>query len=139
MFYIKIYIYIYKRLTSKKWLYKELFFPLEKEFNKYVYDLQEEQGKKFTESEMKKLAKTFFIDNSERYFYMDQNNDPNRFEFAIETVGVIEPHRILISSMKSLSDKLKNVIMEIEKELSGKPSTIKIKESECVMKSFDVR
>ena len=28
--------------------------------------------------------------------------------------------------------------VEIEKELSGKPSTIKIKESECVMKSFDV-
>ena len=110
----------------------------DKEFNKYVYDLQEEQGKQFTESEMKKIAKTFFIDNSERYFYMDENNDPNRFEFTIETVGVIEPHRILISSMKSLSDKIKNTVMELEKELSGKPSTIKIKESECVMKSFDV-
>jgi DNA-directed RNA polymerase II subunit RPB3 len=108
------------------------------EFNKYIYDLQEERGTKITESEIKTLGKTFEIENGERYFYTDDNNDPNRFEFTIESVGVIEPHRILMSSMKSLADKLKNVLMEIEKELSGKPSTIKIKESESVMKAFDV-
>jgi DNA-directed RNA polymerase subunit L len=111
---------------------------INKEFNKYVFELQEEQGQKFSEAEIKKLAKTFNIDNGERHFFMDENNDPNRFEFTIETVGVIAPHRILISSMKSLSDKLKNTVIELEKALSSKPSIIKIKESESVMKAFDV-
>jgi DNA-directed RNA polymerase II subunit RPB3 len=107
-------------------------------FNKHVFELQEEQGKKFSDAEIKKIARTFNIDNCERHFFMDENNDPNRFEFTIETVGVIAPHRILISSMKSLSDKLKNTVMELEKALSSKPSIIKIKESESVMKAFDV-
>ena len=111
---------------------------LNKEFNRYIYDLQETQGKQFNESELKKLAKTFDIDNGERHFYMDENNDPNRFEFTIESVGVIKPHRILMQSMKSLSDKLKNTVIELEKALSSTPSTIKIKESESVMKAFDV-
>ena len=108
------------------------------QFNEYIYDLQKEQGKQFNESEIKGLARTFEIDHGEKCFYMDENNDPNKFEFSIESVGVIPPHRILLSSMKSLSEKLKLTLLEIEKELSGKPSRIKIKESESVMKSFDV-
>jgi len=108
------------------------------EFNKYVANLQEEKGAKMNDSEIKEIANIFNIEQSEQYFYTDSNNDPNRFEFVIESVGVLEPHRILISSMTSISDRLKNVVSELEKELSDRPSTIKVKESECVMKSFDV-
>ena len=40
--------------------------------------------------------------------------------------------------MAALESKLKNFILELEKELSEKPSSIKIKDSECIMKSFDI-
>ena len=60
-----------------------------------------------------------------------------KFEFTIETVGVIAPSHTYFK-YESLSDKLKNTVMELEKALSSKPSTIKIKESESVMKAFDV-
>ena len=40
---------------------------------------------------MKKIAKHLILITSERHFFMDENNDPNKFEFTIETVGVIEP------------------------------------------------
>jgi DNA-directed RNA polymerase subunit L len=108
------------------------------QFNEYIYDLQKEQGNKFSETELKALARSFEIENGERCFHTDENNDPNKFEFSIESIGVLKPHRILLSSMKSLSEKIKTTLMEIEKELSGKPSRIKIKESESVMKSFDI-
>jgi DNA-directed RNA polymerase II subunit RPB3 len=111
---------------------------LDIEFNKYISELQIEKNTTFNKDEIKKLANKFNIEQSERCFYTDKNNDPNIFEFTIETVGVLQPHRILISSMKCLSDRLKSVILELEKELSNKPSSIKVKESECVMKSYDI-
>ena len=107
-------------------------------FSEYIKELQEENNVTYSEIEIKKLAKRFEIEKSERLFYVDQNNDPNIFEFVIESCGVIQPHRILIESLLVLENKLKNMITEIDNSLSGKPSSIKIKDSECVMKSFDI-
>ena len=77
------------------------------EFSKYVSGLQEEKSIKFNETEIKELANVFNIESSEQYFYTDDNNDPNRFDFVIESVGILEPHRILILSMTNISDRLK--------------------------------
>jgi DNA-directed RNA polymerase II subunit RPB3 len=108
------------------------------QFNEYIKTLQEENDVKYGEGDIKKLAKRFDIEKSERLFYVDENNDPNVFEFVIESIGVLKPHRILIESLSALENKLKNMITELDNSLSGKPSSIKIKDSECVMKSFDV-
>ena len=108
------------------------------EFSAYISKLQQENNITFNETQLKKIGRQFEIEQSERLFYVDENNDPNVFEFSIETCGVLKPHRILIESLAALESKLKNMTMELEKELSGKPSSIKIKDSECVMKSFDI-
>jgi len=107
-------------------------------FSEYVKALQAENKVAFNENEIKKLGRRFKIEKAERLFYTDENNDPNVFEFTIETRGVLKPHRILIESLSALEGKLKNLILELEKELSGQPSSIKIKDSECIMKSFDI-
>ena len=107
-------------------------------FSEYVKALQSENNISFSETELKKLGRRFKIEKAERLFYTDDNNDPNVFEFEIESCGVLKPHRILIESLAALESKLKNFILELEKELSGQPSSIKIKDSECIMKSFDI-
>jgi len=108
------------------------------EFSNYIQVLQQQNGVTFNEAETKKLAKRFQIEKAERLFYTDENNDPNVFEFVIETCGVLKPHRILIESLSAVESRLKNFITEIENSLSGKPSNIKIKDSESVMKAFDI-
>ena len=107
-------------------------------FTEYIKVLQSNSNTTFNDTEIKKLAKRFQIEKAERLYYVDENNDPNVFEFEIETCGVLKPHRILIESLSYLENKLKNLIVELEKALSGTPSTIKIKDSECLMKSFDI-
>ena len=107
-------------------------------FNEYIKQLQESNNVTFNEGELKKLARRFQIEKAERLYYVDENNDPNVFEFTIESCGVLKPHRILIESLSTLEGKLKNMISELENAFSGKPSSIKIKDSECVMKSFDI-
>ena len=107
-------------------------------FSKYVKELQAKNNDAYNDNEIKKLGRRFKIENAERLFYTDENNDPNVFEFTIETRGVLKPHRILIEGLSVLESKLKNLIIELEKELSGQPSSIKIKDSECIMKSFDI-
>jgi DNA-directed RNA polymerase II subunit RPB3 len=107
-------------------------------FSEYVKALQADNNITFSETEIKKLAKRFQIEKAERLFYTDENNDPNVFEFSIESCGVLKPHRILIESLSSLENKLKTFILELEKALTSQPSSIKIKDSECIMKSFDI-
>lgn len=108
------------------------------EFSKFVDNLESDRGTKFSDNELKKLANVFNIEQAERLFHTDENNDPNKFEFTIETIGVLTPKQILASSMRVLEDKLQFIIIELEKELSSQKSLIKIKESECVMKAFDI-
>ena len=107
-------------------------------FSEYVKAFQVKNNITFNESEIKKLARRFQIEKAERLYYVDENNDPNVFEFEIETCGVLKPHRILIESLSSLENKLKKFIIELDNALSGNPSKVKIKESECIMKSFDI-
>ena len=69
---------------------------------------------------------------------MDKNGDPNMFEFTIESCGIMKPYKILIESLNSLSQRLKNVNTELEKTFSNTNSSIKIKDSPGVMKAFDI-
>ena len=81
---------------------------LNQEFNKYISNLQSEE-EKLTDAEIKKDRNTFNIEKSERFFYMDKNGDPNMFEFTIESCGIMKPYKILIESLNSLSQRLKNM------------------------------
>ena len=68
---------------------------------------------------------------------MDKNGDPNMFEFTIESCGIMKPYKILIESLNSLSQRLKNVNTEWKNIFKYKLFN-KIKDSPGVMKAFDI-
>jgi len=88
--------------------------------------------------ELKILAKRFDIEEGDRYFYVDENGDPNRFEFTIETVGVISPGNIFKRACKKLAQKLNQFNRNLDLALDSKESNIEIRESGGVMSGFDI-
>jgi DNA-directed RNA polymerase II subunit RPB3 len=84
------------------------------------------------------LTHKFNLEESQRHFYTDANDDPNQFEFNIETRGVLEPHIILIEGLKQLLNKLNKFNVEFNKSLLNNDSSIEIKNSPSLMKAFDI-
>ena len=84
------------------------------------------------------LTHKFNLEESQRHFYTDDNGDPNQFEFTIETIGVLEPHIILIEGLKQLLYKIRHFNIEFNKSLSDTESSIEINNSPSLMKAFDV-
>ena len=85
-----------------------------------------------------KLKHKFTLEESERCFYINENGDPNRFEFTIESCGVMNPKDILIEGLNKIKLKIKHFMSELEKSLSNNESRISIKESKSLMKAFDI-
>jgi DNA-directed RNA polymerase subunit L len=88
--------------------------------------------------ELKKLAKRFDIEESNRYFYVDENGDPNRFEFTIESIGVIPPDQIFKRAVKLLVHKINKFNRNLDLALDSKESLVSIRESGGVMNGFDI-
>ena len=80
----------------------------------------------------------FNIEESERHFHVDDNGDPNMFEFTLESVGVIPPETILLQGINQIVMKLKKFSAELEKTLKSTKSSITIKETKSLMKAFDI-
>ena len=103
---------------------------LEEEFKLYVIDN--------SDLDPSKLKHKFTLEESERCFYINENGDPNVFEFTIESCGVMNPMDILIEGLNKIKLKIKNFMTELEKSLSNTDSLIEIKESKSIMKAFDI-
>ena len=88
--------------------------------------------------ELKVLARRFDIEESERFFYVDDNGDPNKFDFTIESIGIIPPGEIFKRACRSLVKKITQFNKDLEKALDSKESSISIRESSSVMKGFDI-
>jgi DNA-directed RNA polymerase subunit L len=88
--------------------------------------------------ELKVMAKRFEIEEADRYFYVDENGDPDRFEFTIESIGIIPPGDIFKSAIKKLIQKLNKFNRNLELALNSKESDISIRESSGVMAGFDI-
>ncbi len=88
--------------------------------------------------ELKVLARRFDIEESERFFHIDENGEPNMFDFSIETIGVIPPGEIFKRACKNLVKKITEFNKNLEKALDSKDSSISIRESSSVMKGFDI-
>lgn len=84
------------------------------------------------------LEKRFYIEEADRHFYTDDNDDPNMFEFTIESCGVMDPKDILLESVKQLINNIKNIKIELEKTFTDKDSRVDIKESTGLMQSYDI-
>ena len=91
-----------------------------------------------TEQELQILAKRFDIEESERHFYVDENGDPDQFDFIIESVGVISPEEIFKRALKKLVEKLNTFNKNLEHALDSKESSISVRESSSVMNGFDI-
>lgn len=88
--------------------------------------------------ELKVLARRFDIEESERYFKVDENGEPNSFDFAIETVGVIPAGEIFRRSVKKLKDRVVNFEKNMALALDSKESTVSIRDAESVMSGYDI-
>ena len=102
----------------------------ELEFNKYIennpdMDLTTQQNK-------------FKLEESERCFYINENGDPNIFEFTIESSGVVKPHTILLEALSKMTLKLKMFMIEFDKAISNTGSNLEIRESKSLMKAYDI-
>lgn len=71
--------------------------------------------KTLEKKEIEKISKRFIIEEGERHFYTDENDEPNIFEFYIESVGVVSPELILIESIVILINKLTKLKNNINK------------------------
>ena len=100
------------------------------EFDKYLAQ--------HPESNITELKKKFKLEESERCFYINENGDPHKFEFTIESCGVIEPHKILIQGLNKIIAMLNKFTSEFEKALSNNESNVEIKETKALMKAFDI-
>ena len=45
----------------------------------------------------------------DRYFYTDSDGNPNIFEFSVESVGVMKPHKIIFKRTNKIFLKNKKI------------------------------
>lgn len=105
--------------------------------SKYNLALQ----KHLTNVEPKNIDKetnTFEINERERHFYVDENGNPNYFEFKIESLGIFPSYIILKKALEKLITKINTFMINIKKTLNKQDSPISIKESPTVMKAMDI-
>ena len=86
------------------------------------------------------IRKRFLLEEGERHFYTDDNGEPNRFHFYIESVGVMKPHLILKGVLTILKQKLlrfKNNVTKIITE-GITMDDVEISESLDTMKAYSI-
>ena len=88
--------------------------------------------------ELKVLVPKDLISKNWDSFHLDENGEPNMFDFTIESVGIIPPGEILKKPCKNLVKKINDFNKNLEKALDSKESSISIRESSSVMKGFDI-
>ena len=101
------------------------------ELNKYL----EINKDKFN---VKKLTHKFMLEEADRYFHIDDDGNPNQFEFCIESRGVLEPYKILLNGINLIIDKINLFLNNMKKTLSDNKSDVLITESKGLMKAFDI-
>jgi len=94
----------------------------------------------FEKKDMDILQKRFMLEEGERYFYTDENGEPNKFEFYIESVGVMEPQLILKEALTILKKKLLQLKNNVNKIVDDDTSLddIEIMESLGTMKAYTI-
>ena len=90
------------------------------------------------DSDIISLTHKFDIEESQKHFYTNDNEEPNQFEFKIESRGVLDPYIILVEGLKQMLYKIQNFNIEFNKSCLDNESSIEIKESESIMKAFDI-
>ena len=93
---------------------------------------------KYADEDVQKMTRKFELEESERCFWTDENNEPNKFNFTIESCGIIPPESILLTGLIELKKKIISFKSDLDDHISKKQGNINIKESDCIMKSYDI-
>ena len=100
--------------------------------------VQKENNPDITAEQEGDIINTFRINEEERYFYTDESNNPNIFEFYIESVGVILASKILDQSFDILVKKIEKFRSAFDDHIRGGESSVNIMESPTVMTAHDI-
>ena len=103
---------------------------------KYISEAQESAGDEPVDTEQ--LKRRFMIAESERHFMTDENDEPNVFDFTIESVEIMPSTKILDLACAKLVEKLGMVKTEIVKAINGEESAIQIADALTVMEARDI-
>ena len=86
----------------------------EKVFNQTIeYENQERVDKKINrlgDDEIEKKKKTFMVLDKERVFKTDKYNEPNSFNFCVESIGILPSHQIVYDALMIFKLKLYDII-----------------------------
>ena len=95
---------------------------------------------KNNKEELKQLSLDFELSLADRYFMTDDDDEPNQFEFYIESKGVYTSKEILSLGLKVLKQKINMFKDNVSKIVKNKETleNVSIKESLDTMKSFDI-
>ena len=109
-------------------------------FKTYLEETQKERSEPITEKEQKKLLHKFTINESERYYYTDENDEPNQFSFRIESIGVLSPHHIVMKAFDILVKKIEQFMFELGRANDNNNSdTVQIKETSTqLINGYDI-
>ena len=81
------------------------------------------------------VKRKFIINESERHFSVDQEGEPDKFAFTVESIGVIPPHEILGRAIDILVQKLETFNSELDKKDSV---YLDIEETPTSMDAYDI-
>lgn len=109
-------------------------------FETFLEETQKERVEPITEDEKSALLKKFTINESERYYYTDENDEPNQFNFRVESIGVLSPHHIVVKANDLLVDKIGKFIFELERaHQSDNSDMVEIKETDTqLINGYDI-
>ena len=82
-----------------------------------------------------KLKNRFKISKRERFFKVDENGEPNSFDFKVESIGVIPPLVVLSKSIEILVKKLTNFISNLQ---TKNEDNIQIIPSTTILNGFEI-
>jgi DNA-directed RNA polymerase subunit L/DNA-directed RNA polymerase alpha subunit len=104
----------------------------------YIAKSQESKDTKLTGEEVAVLTKRFNLLDADRYFMTDKNDNPNVFEFTIESIGSLKSSYILINSIFILNTKITKFMLEFRKAIKSQSDMITIAKSDTILNAFDI-
>lgn len=99
-----------------------------------TYENDTEELEKVTKDMNAETKQKFLNIMSETYYYKNKNNEPTTYIFDVESVGMINPIKIVGFSLNILKEKIKNIQISLNENNDRK---IKVEESNRNFNSYD--
>ena len=87
-----------------------------------------------TADEEKALEHRFNIFEVDRIYHVNEKNEPNIFEFRIESIGILNPKIIFLKAINILEKKINNFLIN----LTNKDDAVTIKDSKTLQNTIDI-